>query len=335
MAMLAKSAAGHFRRFKGYDYTRGGSIFITATLAERRPLFGRVVHDRVELSDAGEILAAQIARVKGEFPWLEVRALVIMPDHLHLRLTFPPGLASPVADIGNFIGRIKQYSQYYIKAAGLCDPGLWLAGYHDHLCLSRNFIDSTERYIAYNVAKWELMHNMPGALQVHEPLDSPRLDLGEYWKGVGNLSLLDPHRKMLSLRISRQVAGAAAIAAVVARLEKAVAQGYVIISGFISAGEKAVRDMLYANEAASFIRILPSRIANDRAFRPESRYVSAFSAGRYLEIARGNEDVEFGRPACLDLNAEIVHIAYAGEGMALYVVNRPGTGVAFTRIARA
>jgi hypothetical protein len=212
---------------------------------------------------------------------------------------------------------------------------IWQQGYHDHLCLSRNFIDSTERYIAYNVAKWELMHNMPGALQVHEPLDSPRLDLGEYWKGVGNLSLLDPHRKMLSLRISRQVAGAAAIAAVVARLEKAVAQGYVIISGFISAGEKAVRDMLCANEAASFIRILPSRIANDRAFRPESRYVSAFSAGRYLEIARGNEDVQFGRPACLDLNAEIVRIAYSGEGMALYVVNQPGMGVAFTRIARA
>lgn len=116
--MLAKSAAGHFRRFKGYDYSRGGSIFITATLAERRPLFGCVAHDRVELSDAGAILAAQIERVKGEFPLLEVRALVIMPDHLHLRLTFPSGLAAPVVDIGNFIGRIKQYSQHYIKAAG-------------------------------------------------------------------------------------------------------------------------------------------------------------------------------------------------------------------------
>ena len=195
---------------------------------------------------------------------------------------------------------------------------VWQQGYHDHLCLSRNFIDSTERYIAYNVAKWELMHNMPGALQVHEPLDSPRLDAGEYWKGVGNIELLDPQRKLLSLRVTRRLASPAAIARVVARMEKAVANGYVITSGFISPGEKAVRDMLCANKAASFIRMLPSRISNTRPYKPESRYVAAFAEGRYLEIARGNEEVEFSRSACLDLNAEIVRIAKAGEGLSVY-----------------
>ena len=117
MAVLKKSSVGHFRRFKGYDYTRGGSIFITTTLAERRPLFGRVEHDRVVLSSAGEILAAQIARVKGEFPNLMVRSLAIMPDHLHLRLTWPAGLEAPVVDIGNFVGRSKQYSQHWIREA--------------------------------------------------------------------------------------------------------------------------------------------------------------------------------------------------------------------------
>jgi len=100
-----KSSAGHFRRFAGYDYSRGGSMFVTATLAERRPLFGRVEHDRVVLSPAGEILQAQITRVLNEFPFISIRRLSIMPDHLHIRLTFPPGMAKPVVDIGNFIGR--------------------------------------------------------------------------------------------------------------------------------------------------------------------------------------------------------------------------------------
>ena len=234
---------------------------------------------------------------------------------------------------GGMAGQSQSDAMFWASEEGRAALGqIWQQGYHDQICLSRNFIDSTERYIAYNVPKWELMHNMPGALHVHEPLDSPRLDPYEYWKGVGNLSLLDPQRKLLSLRVSRQVTGAAATAAMIARLEKAVAQGFTIISGFISPGEKAVRDMLCANEAASFIRILPTRISNTRAYKPESRYVSAFSAGRYLEIARGNEEVEFGRAACLDLNAEIVRIAHAGEGLALYVVNRPGAGVAFTRL---
>ena len=68
---------------------------------------------------------------------------------------------------------------------------------------------------------------------------------------------------------------------------------------------------------ARFIRILPSCIPNVR-FKPESRYVPAFAVGRCLEIALGNDEVEFSRVACLDYNAEIVEIAHAGEGLALY-----------------
>ena len=177
-------------------------------------------------------------------------------------------------------------------------------------------IDATERYIAYNPMKWELMYGEEGALRVIEPLFLPRLDPGHYWKGVGNLALLDPAEKLLSLRISRQVQGTA-MTKMLARIENAVSQGYIIISGFISKGEQAVRDMLCRRSDARFIRIMPSCIPN-RRFRPESRYVAPFAEGRYLEIAQGNDEVEFGRRACLDINAEIIEIAKAGEGLALY-----------------
>jgi hypothetical protein len=62
---------------------------------------------------------------------------------------------------------------------------------------------------------------------------------------------------------------------------------------------------------------LPSCIPN-RRFKPESIYVKPFSEGRYLEIGRGNDEVAFGRGACLDINAEIIEIATAGEGLAIY-----------------
>ena len=101
-------------------------------------------------------------------------------------------------------------------------------------------------------------------------------------------------------------------------IKLAVDQGFVILSGFVSPGEKRVRDMLCARKDARFIRILPSSIPNSR-FKPESRYIDAFLENRYLEIARGNEEVEFSRAACLDYNAEIVEIANAVEGgFALY-----------------
>ena len=100
-------------------------------------------------------------------------------------------------------------------------------------------------------------------------------------------------------------------------MENAVEKGYAVISGFISKGERAVRDMLCRRNDARFIRVLPSCIPNCR-FRPESVYVAPFAETRYLEIAKGNDEVEFSRRACLDLNSEITEIATSGAGLALY-----------------
>ena len=52
--------------------------------------------------------------------------------------------------------------------------------------------------------------------------------------------------------------------------------------------------------------------------RPDSRYLAPLSKGRFLEIAEGNDEQEFGRGVCLSLNDAIVAIAKAGEGGALY-----------------
>ena len=44
----------HYRRFHGYDYSRGASIFVTFAVKGRLPLFGRVEGDKVDLSPAGK-----------------------------------------------------------------------------------------------------------------------------------------------------------------------------------------------------------------------------------------------------------------------------------------
>ena len=99
-------------------------------------------------------------------------------------------------------------------------------------------------------------------------------------------------------------------------METAIDKGFTILSGFISPGEKLVRDLCCRNKNAKFIRILP--IMMPLAYKPESAYIEAFLENRYLEIAKGNEEVEFGRAACLECNDEIVKIATAGEGLAVY-----------------
>ena len=355
--MMGDCEIKRYRRYKGWDYAKGASLFITIATAPRRALFGVVRDGVVVLSALGEKVKEALEAIPLLNPGILLFGYVVMPDHVHFNCALLPGLAEPLKVLGNAIRRFKNYTtklakhSLAIKSNGLgfgkasrfdgqaegdeasridgdfglgkasrfdgqTAFGLWQQGYHDYILLSREMIDATERYIAYNPMKWELMYGVEGALRVIEPLFMPRLDPGHYWKGVGNLALLDPAEKLLSLRISRQVQGAA-MSKMLARIENAISQGYIIISGFISKGEQAVRDMLCRRSDARFIRILPSCIPN-RRFRPESRYVAPFAEGRYLEIAQGNDEVEFGRRACLDINAEIIEIAKAGEGLALY-----------------
>ena len=382
MAVRAESREiRRYRRFTGWNYAKGASLFITMATAPRRPLFGSIQGGSVALAPFGEKVAEALQAIPRLNPGFRLFGWVVMPDHIHFNCALAPGLDEPLKVLGGAIRRFKNYTTALAKrslglaerssaiksvAAGSRDSNrldgrdifdgqtsfvaqtsfdgqtifdgktsfdgqtafgqpttIWQQGYHDYILLSRSMIDSTERYIAYNPMKWELMYCEGGALRVVEPLSSPRLDIGDYWKGVGNIALLSTDEKLVSLRVSREVATPEAIARVVRRMESAVEKGYVIISGFISKGEQAVRDMLCRRGDARFIRILPSCIPN-RRFRPESRYVEPFAEDRYLEIARGNDETEFGRRACLDLNAEIVEIATAGEGLALYwKVNGP------------
>ena len=331
--MMGDCKIKRYRRYKGWDYAKGASLFVSIATAPRRGLFGVVRDGVVVLSSLGEKVKEALAAIPRLNPGILLFGYVVMPDHVHFNCALLPGLAEPLKVLGNAIRRFKNYTtklaklSLAIKSGGLgfgkassfdgqTAFGLWQQGYHDYILLSREMIDATERYIAYNPMKWELMYGVEGALRVIEPLFLPRLDPGHYWKGVGNIALLDPVEKLLSLRISRQVQGEA-MAKMLSRIENAVSQGYIIISGFISKGEQAVRDMLCRRSDARFIRVLPSCIPN-RRFRPESRYVAPFAEGRYLEIAQGNDETEFSRSACLDINAEIIEIAKAGEGLALY-----------------
>ena len=327
-----------YRRFTEWDYSKGASLFVTLTLEERRPLFGRVENCQMILSPLGEIVREALETMPHLNPGLSLFGHVVMPDHVHFNCSLAPGLPEPLRLFGNAIRRFKNYTTKQAKlslairaggaasqatpplaspdgraAPGLPHPPLWRQGCHDYLLVSRSMIDSTERYIAYNPAKWTLMHGA-GHLRVLEPVFSARLDIGDYWKAVGNLALLSPEERLVSLRVSRQVAD---IPAVVARMERAVDRGFVVVSGFVSKGEQAVRDMLCRRNDAKLIRVRASCIPNAR-FKPESAYVQAFAEGRCLELGKGNDEVAFSRGACLDVNREIIDIATSAPGLAVY-----------------
>ncbi len=325
-----------YRRFQGWDYSRGASLFITLVTEPRQPAFGSIVDGKLKLTPLGEETLRSLEALLRYNPGLLLFGRVVMPDHVHFNCHIEAGLEEPLKFLGNAIRRFKNHLTSFARQMAKDRPNAvwpsgvrlnpdgrasldltlaWRQGYHDHLLPNEQKIASTERYIAYNVAKWELMKNRPEALRVIEPLDSPRLDRADYWKGVGNVGLLEESNKIVSLRISRKLSEIQ-LKDVEKRIKSAINNGFTILSGFISPGEKLIRDLCCRDKNAKFIRILSSKMPLD--YKPESAYVEAFLENRYLELAKGNEEIEFGRAACLDLNEEIVKIATAGEGLAVY-----------------
>ena len=82
------------RRDDHHDYTERRMYMITLEVEGRRPVFGRLVgnpfaergsHDeaRIELSALGKAVKSEWLGIHGYFPQIEVRAVQMMPDHIH------------------------------------------------------------------------------------------------------------------------------------------------------------------------------------------------------------------------------------------------------------
>ena len=300
----------HYHRFSGYDYSRGAALFISISTAPRRRLFGEVQGGgKMALSPFGAEVLAAIEFTFAKAQGFTLYGRVVLPDHVHFRIYLSPGVenARAAALINTVVGRFKSYTTHLYQTKYGGRGALWQEGFHDWLCLSREMIDAVERYIAYNPLKWWLRNGGGRALMaLHEPLGSPRLGYTEFWRGVGAVGLIgDVPRPLIALRVSRRC-GERDIAALVERLS-AKAGEFTVISGFISAGERAVLSALLANPAARLVKVSPYALPHDYA--PPVALMPAIAAGRLAIIARGNSPAEISRAACLDLNARIIEIA--------------------------
>lgn len=298
------------RRFKGYDYSRGAAFFVTFGLAPRRPLFGTVSGDRVLHSPLGLAALETLDRETRRNPDIVLRASVIMPDHVHLRLYARPGTPNPVAAVGAFVGNFKRWTGWRARQLGI--DLAWEPNYYDRLCLSREIIDLVDKYVANNPLKWSLTHGTNPPLRVIEPLSSPLLPDDEWWSGVGAAGLLGG--RLAAIRLSRSIAPGE-IPAVVARCTSAAEKGFTPVSTFVSPAEQALKRALV--EAGSpMVRVSPDPLFS--VYRPKEDEPGQFAAGRLLLLSRMSAAGSRGA-AWHSLNDAIAEMALASGGAALYV----------------
>lgn len=70
-------------RLKGYDYSQPDAYFVTVVTRQRECLFGNVVDGVMVLNDLGKIADECWRAIPEHFPFVELGAHIIMPNHAH------------------------------------------------------------------------------------------------------------------------------------------------------------------------------------------------------------------------------------------------------------
>lgn len=106
MKQVAEEEIHRYRRFRGYDYSRGAALFITVVTNPRRRLFGEVVDARLRKTQLGLAVERRIVEM-AQMPGIKLFNYVVMPDHVHLQIHIRAGLTTPLVVLGRAIGAFK------------------------------------------------------------------------------------------------------------------------------------------------------------------------------------------------------------------------------------
>ena len=161
-------------RLEGFNYRSDRLYFITCCVKHMRHCFGEVVGDQMQLNTYGLIADAQWCWLADQYPYVQLYAHIIMPNHMHGILEIDServGLAggvratreSPVRhepfhikikSLSELMGAYKTTASKKIHLAG--DPAFaWHRSFYDHIIRDEKAYHRITNYIANNPAKWE------------------------------------------------------------------------------------------------------------------------------------------------------------------------------------
>ncbi len=151
-------------RLEQYDYSQGGCYYITVSISSGQPVLSYVGRGlapaepcRLELSELGKLVEAQLLNLEKRFDFVFVDQYVIMPTHVHAIIRFAEQAAgaSPRPTLSSVIGVWKSLTTRLWNAQNFT-PGkkLFQTSFYEHIV--RNADDYAEIwcYIENNPAKW-------------------------------------------------------------------------------------------------------------------------------------------------------------------------------------
>ena len=163
-----------------WDYANVGAYFITICTAHREHYFGEIVETRFIASELGSIADKFWNAIPIKFPYIELGAFVVMPNHIHGILTINGNapnacdvetrlIASLQSDkLGGITGNknpmlhdnISRVIRWY---KGVCTFNMrkihadfdWQTRFHDHIIRNDAEYQRIDHYINTNPENWK------------------------------------------------------------------------------------------------------------------------------------------------------------------------------------
>jgi REP element-mobilizing transposase RayT len=163
-------------RLPGYDYSQAGAYYITIVTYHRDCLFGEIVNEEMILNDFGKIADECWRAIPEHFPFVELGAYVIMPNHVHGIIVIhdmgrrgaallrpydnPHKINVKPGSLGAIVRSYKSAVSYRIGREHNT-TGIWQRNYYEHIIRDEEEMRNKTHYINANPSLWDEDDNHP------------------------------------------------------------------------------------------------------------------------------------------------------------------------------
>ncbi len=155
-------------RLKEYDYSRKGIYFITICTQNMESYFGKIVNEKMILSDIGSIANLYLQKIPEHFNHVKLHKYVIMPNHIHCIIEIvgsPHGVTDEFVHNNQFGPQTKGSLSVIINLFKSSvtrwanhnkhNYFAWQKRFYDRKIRNRRELEKTSEYICMNPLKWK------------------------------------------------------------------------------------------------------------------------------------------------------------------------------------
>ena len=273
------------RRFFFLTFCVRGRSAVLSRIVEKVGRDGKLAYG-VELTAAGEAMAALWRGIHARWPFLTASNYIIMPDHMHLLLIVDYSKAQGF-DILDWFQRFRREGEDVVSPIIGVKPELvWEDHFWILLVNAGKPLAAVRRYIKMNPARKIWKDGHPDLFVRRGGLRHHVLDASLPWTAIGDLTLLT-NPFMFPVRLTRRKTVEQHEQEIAQMVERA-RRGEVPVCGFLSPGEKELERRLRQEPHARWIKTvahgLPPRFdptVEDSRFLAEGRQLllSSFPVG--------------------------------------------------------